>query len=101
LVAPFGFGLDLSAVHARFDHLEVLMATAAEQLTALSARVDDIAADFTALVAALAAERENLTAAGQAALDVAVAKVAALDAAVGDADGSDVPPVEPEVPAEG
>lgn len=72
--------------------LEELMATAAEQITALSAKVDDIAADFTALVAALAVERENLTEAGQAALDVANAKLAALDAEVGDADGSDTPP---------
>jgi len=76
------------------QHLEATMATATEQLTALAAKVDDIAADFTALVTALAAERENLTEAGQAALDTAVAKVEALDAAVGDADGSDIPPVE-------
>lgn len=92
MTSPFApFGLDLSAVHARFDQLEALVATAAEQITALSARVDDIHADFTALVAALAAERENLTEAGQAALDAAVAKLAALDEAVGDADGSDTP----------
>jgi len=87
----------LGTVLERITTLEVLMATAAEQIDALSAKVDDIAADFTALVAALAAERENLTAAGQAALDSAVAKVAALDVAVGDADGSDTPPVEPPV----
>lgn len=78
----------------KLTSLEASVATAAEQIDALSAKVDDIAADFSALVTALAAERENLTEAGQAALDVAVAKVDALDAAVGDADGSDTPPVE-------
>lgn len=92
MTSPFApLGLDLSAVHSRFDHLEALMATAAEQITTLSAKVDDIHADFTALVTALAAERENLTEAGQAALDAATAKLTALDEAVGDADGSDTP----------
>jgi len=74
--------------------LETLMTTQAEAFDALSAKVDDIAADFTALAAALAAERENLTEAGQLALANAEAKIAALDAAVGDADGSDA--VAPE-----
>ncbi len=74
--------------------LETNMTTQAEAFDALSAKVDDIAADFTALVAALAAERENLTEAGQLALANAEAKIAALDVAVGDADGSDA--VTPE-----
>lgn len=76
----------------KLESLEASVATAAEQITALSAKVDDIAADFTALVTALNAERENLTEAGQAALDAANAKLEALDVAVGDADGSDTPP---------
>jgi uncharacterized coiled-coil protein SlyX len=76
----------------KLTSLEERVATAAEQITALSAKVDDIAADFTALVTALNAERENLTEAGQAALDAANAKLEALDVAVGDADGSDTPP---------
>lgn len=67
------------------------MAAAADQITALSAKVDDIAADFIALRDAMLAERENLTAAGQAALDAANAKLDALDTEVGDADGSDTP----------
>jgi hypothetical protein len=79
----------------KLERLEHLMATAAEQIDALSAKIDDIAADFTALVAAMNAERENLTPTGQAALDAANTKADALDAAVGDADGSDTPPVEP------
>jgi len=46
--------------------LETKMTTQAEAFDALSAKVDDIAADFTALAAALAAERENLTEASDA-----------------------------------
>ena len=88
--------LDVSAITTRLDALEAIVATAAEQITALAAKVDDIAADFAALVAALAAERENLTEAGQAALDAATAKLDALDVAVGDADGSDTPEPAPE-----
>lgn len=94
MTAPLVVGIDLSAIHTRLDRLETLMETAAAQIEAMSARVDDIHADFTALVAALNAERENLTEAGQAALDAATAKLTALDEAVGDADGSDTPPVE-------
>jgi hypothetical protein len=82
----------VESLHARFNQLEANVATAAEQITALSAKVDDIAADFIALRDAMLAERENLTEAGQAALDAANAKLDALDAEVGDADGSDGEP---------
>lgn len=100
VTAPLTIGLDLTAVFARLDLMEAhIMTTQAEAFDALSAKVDDIAADFTALVAALAVERENLTEAGQAALANAEAKVAALDVAVGDADGSDAVVEEPEAPA--
>jgi len=93
VTSPFApFGLDLSGLYARFDTLEASMATAAEEITALSAKVDDIAGDFAALLEALAAERENLTPAGQAALDDAKAKLDALDTAVGEHDGL---PAEP------
>lgn len=78
---------------------EKLMATAAEQINTLAAKVDDIAADFRALRDAMNAERENLTPDGQAALDAANAKLDAFDTEVGDADGSDTPaPAEPEQP---
>ena len=102
MTAPITFAVDLSAVHARFDRLEQLMTTQAEAFAAVSAKIDDIKADFTALLAQLAAERENLTEAGQTALDELTAKVDALDVAVGDADGSDVV-AEPvvEAPVEG
>jgi len=84
------------------------MATATEQIAALGTKIEnignvtsDIAADFAAFRAAMEAERETLSASGQAALDdanakadAAAAKLADLDVAVGDADGSDVPPAE-------
>lgn len=93
----------LDTVLAQLDRLEQLMATAAEQIQALDAKVTaqgdlltDVKADFDALLAAMNAERENLTEAGQAALDAAnanvdarTAQLAELDAAIGDADGSD------------
>jgi uncharacterized coiled-coil protein SlyX len=86
------FGLDLSAVFARFDHLEELMATEAEQITALSTKLDDVIADVRAALAILTAERDNLGTEGQAALDSLSAKLAAFDTEIGDADGSDTPP---------
>jgi len=82
------------------------MATAKQQIDALSTKVDglsavtaDVAADFNAFKTAMEAERDNLSDEGQAALDAANAKLDAaraqlndLDVAVGDADGSEVPP---------
>ena len=85
--------IHLSPVLTRLTALETLMATAAEQLTALNAAVQDVHADFTALLEALNAERENLTAAGQAALDQANTSLAALDEAVGE--HTDPPPPPP------
>lgn len=96
-----------SALH--IPHLEAMMATQAEALTELGNRFDnlggvvgDIASDFAAFRQAMEAERETLSDAGQAALDEANAKadattqkLADLDVSVGDADGSDTPPVEP------
>lgn len=72
--------------------MEEKMATEAEQLNALSATIDDLIADVRAALAVLVADRDNLGPDGQAALDALVAKVAAFDAEVGDADGSDTPP---------
>jgi len=96
----------IERIETKIDNLGALMATAAEQVNALSTKVDalaattaDIHADFVALTTAMNAERENLTATGQAAvdqanakLDAATAALADLDVAVGDADGSDTPP---------
>lgn len=73
--------------------MEKLMATAAQQIDALTAKFDDLVADVRVVVA----ERENLTPAGQAAADRLAAKLDAFDSEVGDADGSDTP-AEPETP---
>ena len=87
--------IDLTPITSRLAALEALMATAAEQLNTLTAAVQDVHADFTALLESLSAERENLTPAGQAALDQASASLAALDEAVGE--HTDVPPPPPPV----
>jgi len=76
------------------NRMEAHMANEAEQITALSAKVDDVISDVRAALAILTAERDNLGAEGQAALDALSAKVDAFDAEVGDADGSDA--VAPE-----
>lgn len=79
--------------------MEAHMANEAEQIEAVSAKLDDVIADVRAALAILTAERDNLGAEGQAALDTLTAKVDAFDAEVGDADGSDTPPVDPPVEA--
>lgn len=93
----------LAAAHlalASTTRLETVMATATEQLTALSTKVDDLVSDVRAALDILRADRENLTTEAQTALDGLVAKVDAFDAEVGDADGSDTPPLEPPVGGE-
>lgn len=104
----------------RIPYLEAQMATAAQQIQQLGTKVEgvgnvaaDILADFRTFRDAMIADRENPTAAGQAAidrananLDAAVAKLTDLDVAVGDADGSDTPappveePTDPATPTE-
>jgi uncharacterized coiled-coil protein SlyX len=91
---PIVVTVDLTAILTRLDQLEATMATEAEQLNALSAKIDDVISDVRAALAILTAERDNLGTEGQAALDALTAKVDAFDAEVGDADGSDTPPVE-------
>jgi hypothetical protein len=77
---------------AQLDRLEALMANEAEQLGALSTKLDDLIGDVRAALDILRAERDNLGVDGQAALDALTAKVDAFDAEIGDADGSDTPP---------
>ncbi|WBB94205.1 hypothetical protein [Verrucosispora sp. WMMC514] len=81
-------------LNRRITRMEKHMATAAEQLEALHGKVDDVIADVRAALDILRADRENLTEAGQAALDSLNAKVEAFDVEIGDADNSDTPPVE-------
>jgi len=112
-----GIGEDL----ARLAQLEIIhnleelssMAKQAEEISKLGGRFDELAAavtdihaDYEALRAAMEADRENLSADGQAALDAAQSKADAtrqllvdLDVAVGDADGSDTPPADGGEPA--
>lgn len=84
----------------KLNTMEDKVATAAEQIQSLSTRFDDFAADVRAALDTLTAERENLTPSGQAALDELSQKLDAADTSVGDADGSDAPPVEPTEPTE-
>lgn len=104
--APTVVYVDMSTVLAGIadvkNLLEEFMATEAEQIGALSVKVDDLIADVRAALATLEADRDNLGAEGQAALDTLAAKVDAFDAEVGDADGSDTPtePTPEPVPGE-
>ena len=84
----------LDHIHHHLHQIGQRMATEAEQLNALSAKVDDLVADVRAALEALAnAPDTTLGADGQAAFDALGAKLDAFDAEVGDADGSDTPPV--------
>ena len=78
---------------AQLDRIEALMATEAEQLNELSAKVDDLAADVREAIRILTEERANLSPEGQEAFDALNTKVADLDAVVGDADHSEDRPV--------
>ena len=84
-------------IHATLNRMEMAMATAKQQLDDLTSRFDDFTGDVRAALDTLTQERENLTPDGQAALDNLNAKLAAADAEVGDADGSDTP-AEPTDP---
>jgi len=93
--APAEILAAIHLLHAPLNRLEIAMATAREQLDDLSVKVDDLVSDVRAALDLLRAERENLTADAQGVLDTLTAKVDAFDAEIGDADGSDTPPVEP------
>ncbi|MEU8334818.1 hypothetical protein [Micromonospora tulbaghiae] len=79
--------------------LETAMATAAEQLNTLSTKVDDLVSDVRAALDILRSERDNFSPDAQTAFDQLDQKVAAFDAEIGDADGSDTP-ATPEEPTE-
>jgi uncharacterized membrane protein YccC len=80
--------------------METLMATATEQLNQLNDKVSDIRSDFDAFKTAVETGNSTLDAEAQEAYDRLAANLGGLDTAVGDADGSDTPPVEPTEPTE-
>lgn len=100
--------LDLTPVLTRLDAMEAtLMTTATEALTALAAQADanhtaltDLVDDVRALIVGLR-EEQNLSAENTARVDsiaadlgMDAATMSGLDSEVGDADGSDTPPVD-------
>ena len=93
------YARDWAQVPTRIRLMEETMATAKDQLEALSGRVDDLVSDVRAALDALRQDRENFSPEGQAAFDTLDQKVSAFDTEVGDADGSDTP-ATPEEPTE-
>lgn len=82
----------------RFD-----MASAAEQITVLNARFEDLVRDVKANTEILQTKAGLLDEEGQAALDRLSSNIADFDAQIGDADGSDADAApaagdEPETP---
>ncbi len=79
------------AISNHLANLEETMATALEQLTELRAAVTDMNSDLTAKLDQLAAAQGEFTPEAQQVFDDIKQTVAAADAKVGDADGSDAP----------
>ena len=82
VTSPLVIGLDLSAVHARFDQLEALMATAAEEITALTGRFDALNAVVVDIHADFLAFRESCAGSRAWACSSASARNPSLDAAL-------------------
>ena len=91
LVTAAGVGYAIYRIH----RMERLMATQNEQLTALAESLGGFFADVDAKLDQLNAQTEDFTPEAQATFDSIKALVAAKHAEIGDADGSDTPPVEP------
>ena len=85
----------IGRIESKIDELGTTVANAAQELTALKAQLADTSADILAKLAQLGAQLGELSPEAQATLDEIKAAVQVLDDAVGDADGSDTPPVEP------
>lgn len=85
----------IERIESKIDTLGDLMATAKEQLTALKTQLADTTADVLAKLDQLTQQLGTLDPDAQATLDEIKAGVQQLDDAVGDADGSDTPPVGP------
>lgn len=84
---------ELSAVIAQLTRMEEKMSQANDALNALKAQISDTTADVLAKIDQLKAQVGTLDTDAQATLDQIQAGVKSLDDAVGDADGSDTPPV--------
>lgn len=89
-------GIGLGDLTERLTRMETLMATAAEQLLELKAQLADTTADVLAKIGQLTEQLGELSPEAQATLDEIRAGVQQLDDTVGDADGSDAPPAEPQ-----
>ena len=83
------------AVLDGITRLETTMATAAEDLAGLKADLTDFFADMDAKLDQLVEAQGTLNPEAKALFDEIKATVAAKDAEMGDADGSDPEPVEP------
>jgi division protein CdvB (Snf7/Vps24/ESCRT-III family) len=88
----------IERIESKIDTLGVLVATAKQQLDELKAQLADTTADVLAKLDQLTQQLGTLDPDAQATLDEIKAGVQQLDDAVGDADGSDTPPVEPTSP---
>lgn len=86
LMSDLGKLLD---VPNRLKKMEAVMAKAKDQLDALTTKVDDLVNDFRAFKDAAEASRDDFSPEVQQAFDQLSSRVESLDAAVGDADGSD------------
>ncbi len=84
--------LGINKLLDRIEKLESIMATAREQLDAVSAKVDTLVGDVRAELDILRQQQGNLDAEGQGALDRLSAKIDAFDAEVKAPAGGATPP---------
>lgn len=82
-------------VLAALEEVRNEVSEANDKLVELQTQLADTSADVLAKLAQLEGQLGELPADAQATLDSIKASVSSLDSTVGDADGSDTPPVEP------
>jgi hypothetical protein len=87
-------GLDL--LSAQIQRMEQLMTAANDALVALKAQLADTTSDVLAKLAQLTEQLGEMPEDAAATLAEITEAVSALDTTVGDADGSDAPPADPE-----
>lgn len=96
MTGPLRDLLGITALARRTDRLERNMATAKDQIAELAGAFRDFSADVDAKLDQLLAAQGDLNPEAQAAFDELKQAVAAADARIGDADGSDTPPTDDE-----